>query len=372
MIEFDPTRLDLAREFRARPFGVHSGDLQAVLTRMRGQPIQGKHCLIMTRSYAEYALARMAGEPPRPELLPGLVFDRVEDAEWAAFRLRWRELSGEDLPLDPPLEPGAPVDASTVMPRSVLMGYAEEVSVAPGERVGFKVSGRGCPRYRADIVRLYAPDTGPDAPGFREVVVPTPVGGEYPVRWQDIQPGSYVVVPRAPALDPAGSFTLQALVWPTRPARGRQALLGAWREGAAAGYGLGLDEAGALALWLGDGARRRTAAPCSPPGRSPTRAASPTTGTTTTWPGSRRTCSAASPIPPRSRHAGREPLSGGERPRAAPGGLRRRRPAGGWARRPRRAGRRGDRRRAPAGARPRPRCLRCPGGGSALAGRRGR
>jgi N,N-dimethylformamidase len=254
MIEFDPTRLDLAREFRARPFGVHSGDLQAVLTRMRGQPIQGKHCLIMTRSYAEYALARMAGEPPRPELLPGLVFDRVEDAEWAAFKLRWRELSGQDLPLDPPLEPGAPVDASTVMPRSVLMGYAEEVSVAPGERVGFKVSGRGCPRYRADIVRLYAPDTGPDAPGFREVVVPTPVGGEYPVRWQDIQPGSYVVVPRAPALDPAGSFTLQALVWPTRPARGRQALLGAWREGAAAGYGLGLDEAGALALWLGDGA----------------------------------------------------------------------------------------------------------------------
>ena len=41
MIEFDPTRLDLARGFRAPPFGVHSADLQAVLTRMWGQPIQG-------------------------------------------------------------------------------------------------------------------------------------------------------------------------------------------------------------------------------------------------------------------------------------------------------------------------------------------
>ena len=40
MTDIDPRRLDLAREFRARPFGVHCADLQAVLNRMRGQPIQ--------------------------------------------------------------------------------------------------------------------------------------------------------------------------------------------------------------------------------------------------------------------------------------------------------------------------------------------
>jgi N,N-dimethylformamidase len=140
------------------------------------------------------------------------------------------------------------------MPEAVLMGYADEASVAPGERVGFKVSGRGFARYRADVVRLYAPDTGPDAPGFREEVVPTPASGEYPARWQEIHPGSYVLISRAPALETDGSVTLQAFVWPTRPAKGRQAILGAWSDDAGAGYGLGLDEMGALALWLGDGA----------------------------------------------------------------------------------------------------------------------
>ena len=43
MIDIDPRRVDLAREFRARPFGVHSGDLQLVLNRMRSQPPLGKY-----------------------------------------------------------------------------------------------------------------------------------------------------------------------------------------------------------------------------------------------------------------------------------------------------------------------------------------
>ena len=47
--------------------------------------------------------------------------------------------------------------------------------------------------------------------------------------------------------------------------------------------------------------RPRTAARCSRRGRSPTRAASRTRGTGTTWRGSRRTCSAASPTRRRSR-----------------------------------------------------------------------
>jgi hypothetical protein len=65
VIEFNPARIDLAREFRARPFGAHSADLQAVLTRMRTPPIRGKCGPIVTRPYAERALAPMAGGPRR-------------------------------------------------------------------------------------------------------------------------------------------------------------------------------------------------------------------------------------------------------------------------------------------------------------------
>jgi N,N-dimethylformamidase len=254
MIEIDPRRLDLAREFRARPFGVHSGDLQAVLNRMRSQPQPGKYLLYMTRPHAEWAVGRTTGEPLSPELLPGYVFATLEDAEWAVFRLRWRELTGEDLTLDgePPL--AWPPPAGRPLPvEPALLAYSDEVSVAPGETIGFKVSGHGLAAYRADIVRLRAPETGPDAPGFREEVVATPVSREYPARQQGIHLGSYAIVPPAPRLGTLQSFTVQAFVWPTTPGRGRQALLGTWSVATWTGFGLGLDERGALALWLGDG-----------------------------------------------------------------------------------------------------------------------
>ncbi|MGH7265106.1 MAG: N,N-dimethylformamidase beta subunit family domain-containing protein [Candidatus Rokuibacteriota bacterium] len=253
-MEIDPRRLDLAREFKAKPFGVHSPDLQAVLNRMRSQPPRGRYCLYMTRQHAEWTLARMTGEPLRPELLAEYVFRSVEDAEWAVFRLRWKELTGEDLALegDTPLPapgPGRPLPAAPA-----IMAYTDRAGVAPGETLGFKVSCQGAASYRADIVRLLAPETGPDEPGFREEVVPTSVSRDYPGRVQEIQLGSYVIVPASPhfALE---SFTVQAFVWPTRPGKGRQALLGTWSDATRAGFGLGLDGRGALDLTLGDGTR---------------------------------------------------------------------------------------------------------------------
>jgi len=62
--------------------------------------------------------------------------------------------------------------------------------------------------------------------------------------------GSWAVVPEVPLL---GSFTIQAMLWPTTPAKGRQALLGTWSEPTGAGFGLMLDAAGALELRIGDG-----------------------------------------------------------------------------------------------------------------------
>jgi hypothetical protein len=46
-----------------------------------------------------------------------------------------------------------------------------------------------------------------------------------------------------------------ALIWPTTPGRRRQSILGNWIDSTRRGYRLGLDESGALALSIGDGAR---------------------------------------------------------------------------------------------------------------------
>jgi hypothetical protein len=87
--------LAIAREYRDRPYGRHSPTLQALLTRMR-QPGFGEEWLVvMIEPNRRYALARRrAGQPP--ELLTNHIYDRIEDCEWAVFRLRWKSLTGED------------------------------------------------------------------------------------------------------------------------------------------------------------------------------------------------------------------------------------------------------------------------------------
>lgn len=103
MYQFDPARLDLAREFRRRPFGEHSPDLQALLNVMRSTTPGGWHVLVMTRPHAQWTLARMVeqlgGRPALPQLT-NVTFDSLEAAEWAMFRLRWEALSGAPLAID--------------------------------------------------------------------------------------------------------------------------------------------------------------------------------------------------------------------------------------------------------------------------------
>ena len=139
---------------------------------------------------------------------------------------------------------------------TVLLGYADRISAAPGETVRFMVSCIGAARYRAEIARVISPQAGPEARPFREDLVPADVNGEYPGRVQPIAIGSCAVVPGAPPIEGIESFTLQAMVWPTLPGDGRQAILGTFSETAGTGFGLGLDETGALELRLGAGVGR--------------------------------------------------------------------------------------------------------------------
>ena len=128
-----------------------------------------------------------------------------------------------------------------------LFGYSDEISLRPGGTIRFMVSSLDGAPYRADIVRLICGDDSPAGPGFKETVVETPAGGDYQGREQPIHDGSYVTVVDSPLFDGIASFTLQAMIWPTTPLKGRQALLGKWCDKAQAGFGLYLDEDGAVA-----------------------------------------------------------------------------------------------------------------------------
>jgi N,N-dimethylformamidase len=134
--------------------------------------------------------------------------------------------------------------------KTIIHGYCDRLSVAPGEPIEFKVSSEESGAYRADVVRLIHGDTNPAGPGFKEAVVEADVNGEYTSRFQPTDCGSCVVVDDGGELALAGPFTLHAFVMPTTPGKDGQGIMGRFATDTQTGYALTIEE-GALTLVLG-------------------------------------------------------------------------------------------------------------------------
>jgi N,N-dimethylformamidase len=107
--------------------------------------------------------------------------------------------------------------------------------------------------YDAEIVRIICGDDNPEGPGVKEQAVKATIDGHYRGRKQNIHAGSYILVPDAPALRQIESFTVQAFIWPTTPAKGKQAIIAKWSTESDSGFALVVDDQGATALQVGDG-----------------------------------------------------------------------------------------------------------------------
>ena len=99
MFTIDPRRTDLALEFKRRPFGPHSPELQAVLNVLRSS----RHCqnlllvCVKPQPHEEWVLAEKQPDGLPPRLFSDPIFTSLEDAEWHAFRMRWEAVTGERL-----------------------------------------------------------------------------------------------------------------------------------------------------------------------------------------------------------------------------------------------------------------------------------
>lgn len=100
MYAIDPTRLDLAEEFRNKPYGRHSAELQRILNRMRSEPFEGHYVLVREGRFGPYRLGCLGRTPADEITLTGHVFQTRREAEWGVFKLRWRRLTGQELPID--------------------------------------------------------------------------------------------------------------------------------------------------------------------------------------------------------------------------------------------------------------------------------
>lgn len=259
MYRVDPSRLDLAREFKRNPTGPHSPELQTLLKRIRWEPLDGRFVVVRPRHDGPWYLARTTGPKGHAiEIFSAHGYDTQAEAHWALFRKRWEQQTGEALILDDDdrIDPTQDAGELTLQASSKpLMGYTDPFSVANGQTIRFKISSELPGAYHAEIVRLRCADQS--GVGLKQTTVATPVNREYPARFQPTQAGSYVEVstPEAFTLD---CLSIQLYLWPTTPSKGRQALLGTWDASQGSGYVLMLDEHGALALLLGDGTQRQT------------------------------------------------------------------------------------------------------------------
>ncbi|MES1152475.1 MAG: hypothetical protein ABUL54_11300 [Dongia sp.] len=99
MYRIDPTRADLAREFKERPMGAHSAELEKVLLIMRWGVVRGKSLIICTKPEREWRLGKMGPRRGTPVSEYGPTYTRHNDAVWACFRARWKEATGQECPV---------------------------------------------------------------------------------------------------------------------------------------------------------------------------------------------------------------------------------------------------------------------------------
>ena len=134
-----------------------------------------------------------------------------------------------------------------------ITGYPDRYSVAPGEKIAFKISLEEADRFDARIVRVVHGDCNPEGPGLKFIHVPTALDGSHPGRKQVGDAGSYMVVDDAPDLG-RRVFTFLTIVWPTLPGRGEQTLFAQWDPTMQRGVWIGLSPQGALAARISAGA----------------------------------------------------------------------------------------------------------------------
>jgi N,N-dimethylformamidase len=125
-----------------------------------------------------------------------------------------------------------------------LAGYADRLSVRPGETICFHISnGTGAEVAPPTIVRVISADANPAGPGICTVAVDATVRPIAPCQPQSVSPGSYALANLDATLEELGSLTVVATICPTRVAGEDRPILTAYSK-IGSGFGLAVDKDG--------------------------------------------------------------------------------------------------------------------------------
>jgi N,N-dimethylformamidase len=143
-----------------------------------------------------------------------------------------------------------------------LAGYADKLSVRPGETIRFQVASRGTGPVSAKLVRVISADPNPAGPGIIEEALVAKVCEVAKPSTQRVPLGSYGVVEDLPVLDANRDFTVVALICPTQIKNSPQSIISRIdiTTGLAVGFQLSIDGQGHLCGLIGT-AKARLAHP---------------------------------------------------------------------------------------------------------------
>src|SRR5271163_4197635 len=161
-------------------------------------------------------------------------------------------------PADPVAEPSDMIDTTAVL------GYAWPLSVAPGEKIEFRLSSATLSRVDARVVRVRCGDPDPLGPGVRVSAMKADLDGPIDVAFQPIHPGSFAIVEDRPAFAAPRQFSFGCYLLPTLVGAKTQTIASRWSAGQEAGWKLEIDQSGQLCLTVAD-AGRRFVARCQKP-----------------------------------------------------------------------------------------------------------
>ena len=134
-----------------------------------------------------------------------------------------------------------------------LTGYADRLSVRPGETIRFHLANATGADVEATLVRVICADGNPAGPGILvEAAAGAPVA-RATAREERSPLGSHARIEDVRSCFAQGSFSVACLVCPTRPAAGRQAIVSRTDAAATSGFTLAIDERGRLCASVGDG-----------------------------------------------------------------------------------------------------------------------
>ena len=141
-----------------------------------------------------------------------------------------------------------------------LTGYADRLSVRPGETIRFHLANATGAEVEAKLVRVVCADANPAGPGVLVEPLRTTPAAVAAAGEERVPRGSYARIEGVGRCFGAGGFSFTCLVHPTRLAGARQAIVSRTGDAAGSGFTLAIDEQDRLCASIGDGEAMRDVA----------------------------------------------------------------------------------------------------------------